>query len=97
VLTPTRRGTSTRKTGNWDSDDDLDDDEDTAVFGRSPPKTMQFHIPQNRLLKTPAKEASKRIVSDLLLTAGGSGDITDEYGNSPSVIHRTEGLEDESF
>ena len=32
----------------WDdTDDDLD------AFGHSPPKTMQFHIPQRRLLKTP--------------------------------------------
>ncbi len=42
--------------GVWDSDDDddLDDDDDGGLpFGQSPPKTMQFHIPQNRLLKTP--------------------------------------------
>jgi DASH complex subunit ASK1 len=36
----------------WDdTEDDLDDDPD--AFGQSPPKTMQFHIPQRRLLKTP--------------------------------------------
>lgn len=50
-----------------------------------------------------AKEASKRIVSDLLLTAGG-GDLTDENlgdggedESSPSVVRRGQGLEDESF
>lgn len=35
----------------WDSDDDLDDED----LGPSPPKTMQFHIPQSRLMKTPGK------------------------------------------
>lgn len=56
VLTPARsKGQTskppTRTPGIWDSDDD-DLDEDLA-FGQSPPKTMQFHIPQNRLLRTP--------------------------------------------
>jgi DASH complex subunit ASK1 len=44
--------------GIWDSDDDddFDDDDDGGLpFGQSPPKTMQFHIPQSRLLKTPGK------------------------------------------
>ncbi|KAL2221000.1 DASH complex subunit Ask1-domain-containing protein [Thermoascus aurantiacus ATCC 26904] len=90
VLTPTKN----KQRAVWDSDDDLDDDDD---FGYSPPKTMQFHIPQSRLMKTPAKEASKRIVTDLLTTAGG--DITSEYGEeqSPSVIGRAKALEDETF
>ncbi len=41
--------------GIWDSDDDddFDDDDGALPFGQSPPKTMQFHIPQSRLLKTP--------------------------------------------
>jgi DASH complex subunit ASK1 len=43
---------------------------------------MTFHVPQRRLLRTPAKEASKRIVSDLLMSAGhghvGNGDGEDE-------------------
>jgi DASH complex subunit ASK1 len=67
VLTPakpsaTRSGTASRATvpgaataGIWDSDDDdFDEDDDEGLpFGQSPPKTMQFHIPQSRLLKTP--------------------------------------------
>ena len=40
--------------GIWDSDDDLDDS-NLDNFGHSPPKTMQFHVPQSRLLKTPGK------------------------------------------
>jgi DASH complex subunit ASK1 len=70
VLTPakghSRDPTQTLRV--WDSDDE-DLDEDVAL-GYSPPKTMQFHVPQNRLLKTPAKEASKRIVEDILTKAG---------------------------
>jgi DASH complex subunit ASK1 len=75
VLTPARvlsmpqpDREATRTLGIWDSDDDDLDDE--IPFGQSPPKTMQFHIPQNRLLQTPAKEASKRIVEDILTNAG---------------------------
>lgn len=56
----------------------------------------------------PAKEASKRIVSDILATAGGT-DLTDEYGyglegrqreeeeHSPTVIQRSRDLADETF
>ncbi|KAH8426171.1 DASH complex subunit ASK1 [Aspergillus melleus] len=95
VLTPAKGGGKYR-TG-FDSDDDMVDDDDED-FGPSPPKTMQFHIPQSRLMKTPAKEASKRIVEDLLFTAGAN-DTTDDVPDeqSPSVIRRVERLEDETF
>ncbi|KAF1992265.1 hypothetical protein K402DRAFT_443100 [Aulographum hederae CBS 113979] len=85
-------------------DDDSDDDDIEADLGFSPPKTMQFHIPQSRLLQTPAREASKRIVEDLLLTAGGdiTSDFTeDDYGHrkveedSPSVVRQKD--VDDSF
>ncbi|KAF2101839.1 hypothetical protein NA57DRAFT_73279 [Rhizodiscina lignyota] len=75
-----------------------DSEDDTNDLGFSPPKTMQFHIPQSRILQTPAREASKRIVEDLLLTAGG--DITDSQElhiqdeDSPSVVRRNEALDD---
>ncbi|EEH17820.2 hypothetical protein PABG_00383 [Paracoccidioides brasiliensis Pb03] len=102
VLTPAKHKQNASKPKSkkgWDSDDldDGDDDDATSLFGNSPPKTIQFHIPQSRLLKTPAKEASKRIVSDLLYTAGGGEDNTDEFENSPSIVRRVAGLEDESF
>ncbi|OJD25084.1 hypothetical protein ACJ73_03552 [Blastomyces percursus] len=102
VLTPAKHNAlrPPKKSGGWPSDDDLDDDDEddpTALFGHSPPKTIQFHIPQSRLLQTPAREASKRIVSELLYTAGCGDDITDEDESSPSVIRRAAGLEDESF
>lgn len=56
VLTPAKGGgASGKRPGFWDSDDD-DDDEMAGDFeddGFSPPKTMQFHIPQSRLMRTP--------------------------------------------
>lgn len=85
---------------------DSSEDEDDA-FAMSPPKTMQFHVPQSRLLQTPAREASRKIVEDLLLTAGA--DATDEIeGNgedgegfveepSPSVVRRGWEVEDDTF
>ncbi|KAF7713125.1 Uncharacterized protein PECH_001654 [Penicillium ucsense] len=91
VLTPAKRQGGHRPV--WDSDDDLDADN----FGPSPPKTMQFHIPQSRLMKTPAKEASKRIVTDLLATAG-AGDLTEDFDDdSPAIVRRTERPEEDTF
>ncbi|KAI2791284.1 hypothetical protein POX_c04141 [Penicillium oxalicum] len=90
VLTPAKKQGGHRPV--WDSDDDFENED----FGPSPPKTMQFHIPQSRLMKTPAKEASKRIVTDLLATAG-AGDLTEDFDDSPGVVKRTEYLEDDTF
>lgn len=105
--------------GVWDSDSDDDDGDGGYPEGMSPPKTMQFHIPQSKLLRTPgecaplgveliltarlltpfdlaAREASKRIVEDLLLTAGGN--VTDDLDeDSPSVIKRGGMLEEDTF
>lgn len=53
ILTPAKPRGATASKGVSDSDDEFDDDDDNA-FG-SPPKTMQFHVPQSRLLKTPGK------------------------------------------
>ncbi|KIX05327.1 uncharacterized protein Z518_06199 [Rhinocladiella mackenziei CBS 650.93] len=110
VLTPARDKTTkppTRTPGVWDIDDDLDDD---IAYDQSPPKTMQFHVPQNRLLKTPAREASKRIVEDILTNAGmdyDDGEIDfsreletqgfDDEATSPSVVRKTTNIEDETF
>lgn len=83
------------------------DDEDTedGLLDMSPPKTMQFHVPQSRLMQTPAREASKRIVEDLLLTAGadntddieGGEDDIDLSEPSPSVVRRVWEGEDDTF
>lgn len=61
---------------------DDEDDEDDAADAMSPPKTLQFHVPASRLVQTPAREASRRIVEDLLLTAGAdeTGDEGEEEG-----------------
>ncbi|KAH9815742.1 DASH complex subunit ask1-like [Teratosphaeria destructans] len=72
----------------------FEDDSDEDDLDMSPPKTMQFHVPQSRLLQTPAREASKRIVEDLLLTAGADGTTDIEAQGegleeaSPSVVRR---------
>lgn len=88
---------------NADSDED-----DSLDYEGSPPKTMQFHVPQSRLVQTPAKEASRKIVEDLLLTAGadegsstqGEGWFEREEGEedevSPSVV-RGRFVEEDSF
>ncbi|KAK0275952.1 DASH complex subunit ask1 [Friedmanniomyces endolithicus] len=83
------------------ANDESDEDDDSDLM--SPPKTMQFHVPQSRLMQTPAREASRKIVEDLLLTAGA--DATDEIeaeGDeleeaSPSVVRRAYDVDDDTF
>ncbi|KAI5814207.1 DASH complex subunit Ask1-domain-containing protein [Pyronema omphalodes] len=55
---------------------DSDDDDIFLPPGFSPPKTMQFSIPASKLIATPAREASRRIVKDILQTAGADDTIT---------------------
>lgn len=59
----------------WDSGSDTGD----AFFGAgvSPPKTVALNFPGSRVAVTPAREASRRLVEDLVRTAGG-GSVTDE-------------------
>ncbi|KAL8677655.1 MAG: hypothetical protein Q9186_005938 [Xanthomendoza sp. 1 TL-2023] len=109
VLTPGKgKSTPGRKTaGDRGDDDDVrknlwnsdseDDDEEGGGGGMSPPKTIQFHVPQSRLLRTPAREASKKIVEDLLYSAGGGGDVTDDFEQSPSVVKRGMLDDDDTF
>ncbi|KAF2771827.1 hypothetical protein EJ03DRAFT_372404 [Teratosphaeria nubilosa] len=81
----------------------FEDDSDDGDLGMSPPKTMQFHVPQSRLMQTPAREASKRIVEDLLLTAGADGTTDIEAQGegleeaSPSVVRRAVFEDDDTF
>lgn len=72
---------------NWESDDDDN-------LGMSPPKTIQFALPPSKLLQTPAREASKRIVDDILLDAGAGADSS-EY--SPSMVKMNEDILNDSF
>jgi len=57
----------------YDSDLDIDD------IDVSPPKTLQFHVPATvqraALMQTPARDASRKIVEDLMRDAG-VGDVT---------------------
>ncbi|KUJ10323.1 uncharacterized protein LY89DRAFT_257850 [Mollisia scopiformis] len=76
----------------WESDSDEDAEGVYRELGMSPPKTIQFNLPQSRLLQTPAREASKRIVEDLLATAGAGFD--DDDLDSPSVVKMNEDLDD---
>lgn len=76
----------------WESDSDEDADDVYKQLGMSPPKTIQFAIAPGRLLQTPAREASKRIVEDLLMTAGG-GDYEED---SPSMV-KPGSILDDSF
>jgi DASH complex subunit ASK1 len=77
---------------NWDSDED---DEDIDLYaGMSPPKTIQFALPPSKLLQTPAREASQRIVGDILIDAGADPNSS-EY--SPSMVKMNEDILDDSF
>ncbi|KAG9249333.1 DASH complex subunit Ask1-domain-containing protein [Calycina marina] len=77
----------------WESDSDDDAEGVYRELGMSPPKTIQFNLPQSRLLQTPAREASKKIVEDLMHTAGIGFDDSDDL-NSPSVVVRKDELDD---
>ncbi|KAK4193927.1 DASH complex subunit Ask1-domain-containing protein [Podospora australis] len=73
------------------------DEDDLGTFeGVSPPKTIQFALPPSKLLQTPAREASKRIVDNILLTAGEDlEDDDEEY--SPTVVKVNHDLLDDTF
>ncbi|KAM0563550.1 hypothetical protein ACHAPJ_001274 [Fusarium lateritium] len=77
---------------NWDSDEE---DGDVDLYaGMSPPKTIQFALPPSKLLQTPAREASQRIVGDILLDAGVDPNSS-EY--SPSMVKMNEDILNDSF
>jgi DASH complex subunit ASK1 len=62
---PTKEGNGegqagTSRVGAWDSDSD--DDDGGLPEGMSPPKTIQFHIPQSKLLKTPGRTGLEPLI-----------------------------------
>ncbi|KAF5001771.1 hypothetical protein FDECE_10853 [Fusarium decemcellulare] len=76
----------------WDSEEE---DEDIDLYaGMSPPKTIQFALPPSKLLQTPAREASQRIVGDILLDAGADPNSS-EY--SPTMVKMNEDILNDSF
>ncbi|KAK3987807.1 hypothetical protein QBC44DRAFT_360446 [Cladorrhinum sp. PSN332] len=78
----------------WKSDDE-EMTEDFNMGGMSPPKTIQFALPPGRLLQTPAREASKRIVENIMLTAGEFEGESEEY--SPTVVKMNHDILDDTF
>ncbi|KAK0714631.1 DASH complex subunit Ask1-domain-containing protein [Lasiosphaeris hirsuta] len=72
----------------WESDSD------EGFGGMSPPKTIQFALPPSKLLQTPAREASKRIVDNILLTAGAEPESS-EY--SPTMVKMNPNILDDTF
>ena len=54
VLTPAKKG-GAPLFAKWEDDDEDEDEDEGLPAGMSPPKTMQFHIPQSQLLKTPGE------------------------------------------
>ncbi|KAK4166002.1 hypothetical protein QBC43DRAFT_343340 [Cladorrhinum sp. PSN259] len=79
----------------WKSDDDEEMTEDFGMGGMSPPKTIQFALPPGRLLQTPAREASKKIVENIMLTAGEFEGESEEY--SPTVVKMNHDILDDTF
>lgn len=76
----------------WESDGEGEDEDIYA--GMSPPKTIQFALPPSKLLQTPAREASRRIVGDILLDAGADP-ASSEY--SPTMVKMNEDILNDSF
>ncbi|KAK1829157.1 hypothetical protein QBC39DRAFT_263695 [Podospora conica] len=72
----------------WDSDSD-------DFVGMSPPKTIQFALPPSKLLQTPAREASRHIVDNILLAAGAEPDESEEY--SPTMVKMNPNILDDTF
>ncbi|GAW18646.1 hypothetical protein ANO14919_081270 [Xylariales sp. No.14919] len=81
----------------WESDGDLDgdDDDDSVLGGMSPPKTIQFALPASKLMQTPAREASRRIVDDILIGAGAAPEESLEY--SPTMVKMNHDILDDTF
>ncbi|KAI0161762.1 DASH complex subunit Ask1-domain-containing protein [Hypoxylon sp. FL1284] len=77
----------------WESDED--DDYEGGFGGMSPPKTIQFALPPSKLMQTPAREASKRIVDDVLIRAGAMPEESTE--DSPTMVKMNQDILDDTF
>ncbi|KAK8011465.1 DASH complex subunit Ask1-domain-containing protein [Apiospora arundinis] len=86
--------------GKYDPDEitwDSDDEDDGFFGGMSPPKTIQFALPPSKLMQTPAREASKRIVEDILLTAGAAPEYGSTPEHSPTMVQMNHDILDDTF
>ncbi|KAN0061588.1 DASH complex subunit ask1 [Thecaphora frezii] len=64
------KGKEDNSASEWDSEEE--NDSFGWPEGMSPPVTMQFSVPQSKYAKTPAKEAARLMVEDLLKSVGAS-------------------------
>ena len=106
TLFPTTTNTDKPTTAKKDEDEiqiyaSDSDDSTSDVFGRSPPRTMQFHVPvpDSRVVRTPAGVASRRIVQGMVGEArvgGGSGfpgiEEGDGDGNTTEEMEMSRGF-----
>lgn len=59
-----------------------DSDDESSIGQMSPPVTMAFSLPPSKLLRTPAKEAARYVVDEILRTAGAK-DLSSVPSESP--------------
>ncbi|PWN50407.1 hypothetical protein IE53DRAFT_387285 [Violaceomyces palustris] len=74
-LNPRAKGKGRSKDGSGGNESDSDSSDGTSITwpsDMSPPVTMQFTVPQSKYAKTPAKEAARMVVDDLLRTVEGA-------------------------
>lgn len=76
---PQGRSAATATATAWSDDEDEDDsDTDAALRGMSPPKTLQFSLPESRVVRTPVREAGRRIVEGVVRSAAEEGEILED-------------------
>lgn len=83
----------------YDMDDWDEEDSDDLIMprGYSPPVTIQFSLLPSKLLATPAREASRRIVKDILRTAGAADESGATDSSPPIVRRRIDDSDDDMF
>lgn len=83
----------------YDMDDWDEEDSDDLIMprGYSPPVTIQFSLLPSKLLATPAREASRRIVKDILRTAGAADESGATDSSPPMVRRRIDDSDDDMF
>lgn len=83
----------------YDVDDWDEEDSDDLILprGYSPPVTIQFSLLPSKLLATPAREASKRIVKDILRTAGAADESGATDSSPPIARRRFDDSDDDMF
>ncbi|SPO40835.1 uncharacterized protein PSFLO_06317 [Pseudozyma flocculosa] len=77
----------------WDSAEEDGEDNNSYAWpaGMSPPMTMQFSVPQSKYAKTPAKEAAKLMVEDLLKSVGATRSVGQANPRAPASASTSKG------